>query len=181
MDPKPIAAALAAVLLAACVAPVPYNQRVEKTTTYKELDSRLTAAPAADRVQIEQLQNLVRVTLPSGLLFPEGGSELDATAKATLTGLAPALKELSGQRVVVAGYTDNVPLGSSLQERLSSNVVLSKARADAVAAFLVEKGVPRDIVISTGLGETHPAASNATPEGRAENRRVEIGIVEAPA
>ena len=82
---------------------------------------------------------------------------------------------------MVAGYTDNVPLGSSLQERLSSNVVLSKARADAVAAFLVEKGVPRDIVISTGLGETHPAASNATPEGRAENRRVEIGIVEAPA
>jgi chemotaxis protein MotB len=58
---------------------------------------------------------------------------------------------------------------------------LSKARADAVAAVLVEQGVPARLITTSGLGEAHPVASNATPAGRAQNRRVEIDIVEAPA
>ena len=58
---------------------------------------------------------------------------------------------------------------------------LPQPRADAVAQFLAAHGVPSTIVYDTGLGETHPVARNDTPQGRAQNRRVEIDIVEAPA
>lgn len=181
MDPKPIAVALAATLLSACVAPVPYNKLVPKTATYQQLQAQIEAAPATDAVQIEQLQNLERVTLASGLLFPEGSSEIDAAGKAALAQLAPALKGLSGQRIVVAGYTDNVPLGPSLRERFAGNVELSKARAGAVAEALEAHGVSAGLIATVGLGETHPVASNATSAGRAMNRRIEISVVEAPA
>jgi flagellar motor protein MotB len=88
---------------------------------------------------------------------------------------------LSGQRIVVKGFTDDVPIGEALGKRFTNNVQLSKARADAVAAVLIDQGVPSALITTTGLGESHPVASNATPAGRAKNRRVEIDIVEAPA
>ena len=175
-----IALAVAA-LLSACVSAVPYNDLVQKTPTYRNLDQQLKADRAADRVQIEQLQNLVRLTLANGILFGEGAWELNDAGKAVLAKAAPALKSLSGQRIVVKGFTDNVPIGSELRQRIAGNVELSKARADAVAAFLVAQGVPRDLITTVGLGEASPVASNDTAAGRAKNRRVEIDVVEAPA
>ena len=179
---KPIAATLlAAALLSACVTQGKYNAQVEKSSTYQQLDAQLKSEIAADQIQIEQLQKLVRLTLADGILFPEGGWDLNEAGKATLAKLAPTLKGLSGQRVVVKGFTDNVPIGPELRTRFPNNVELSKARADAVAKFLVAQGVPSAIVFTSGLGETHPVASNETLQGRAKNRRVEIDIVEAPA
>jgi outer membrane protein OmpA-like peptidoglycan-associated protein len=160
---------------------VPYNDLVPKTETYQQLDAQIKAASPSEAVRIEQLQNLVRVTLASGLLFSAGSSELDAAGNATLAKLAPALKELRGQRIVIVGYTDDVPLGPTPQERFGGNVELSKARARAVAAALAAQGVPAGLIATVGLGETHPAASNDTSAGRAQNRRVEIDVVEAPA
>jgi len=170
-----------AALLSACVPQSRYNEQVEKTTTYQQLDAQLKSEIAADRLQIEQLQKLVRLTLADGILFPEGGWELNEAGKSMLAKLAPALKDMSDQRIVVKGFTDNVPIGPELRERFPNNVELSKVRADAVASFLVAEGVPPGIVYASGLGETHPVASNETPQGRAQNRRVEIDIVEAPA
>lgn len=175
-----IALAVAA-LLSACVSAVPYNDLVQKTPTYRNLDQQLKADRAADLVQIEQLQNLVRLTLANGMLFPEGGRELSEAGKAMLAKLAPGLKDLSGQRIVVIGFTDGVPIGDGLYQRLAGNVELSKARADAIAGFLTAQGVPAALIASVGLGEAHPLASNTTASGRAKNQRVEIAIVEAPA
>ena len=175
------AALAAAALLSACVSAVPYNDLVRKTATYQKLDTQLKAEVAADRVQIEQLQNLVRLTLANGILFPEGGRELGESGKAVLAKMAPGLKDLSGQRIVVIGFTDAVPVGDGLQQRLAGNVELSKARADAIAGFLTAQGVPAALIATVGLGEAHPIESNTTASGRAKNRRVEIDIVEAPA
>jgi len=174
------AALAAAALLSACVSQTRYDEQVQKSATYQKLDAQLKGELAADQAQIEQLQNLVKLTLASGLLFAEGSSELSASGRATLVKLAPALKELSGQRIVVKGFTDNVPIGPTLRERFPSNVELSKARADAVAALLVEQGVPKNLISTVGLGEAHPVAPNDTLQGRAKNRRVEIDIVDAP-
>lgn len=171
----------AAALLSACVSATPYNELVPKTPTYQKLDAQLKAEVAADQVQIEQLQNLVRLTLANGMLFPEGGRELNEPGKAMLTKLAPGLKDLSGQRIVVISFTDGVPIGDGLHQRLAGNVELSKARADAVAGFLTAQGVPAALIATVGLGEAHPLASNTTASGREKNRRVEIDIVEAPA
>jgi chemotaxis protein MotB len=175
-----VAALAAAVLTTACVSQGSYDRQVQKTTTYQQLDAQLKSEIDADQVQIEQLQKLLKLTLASGILFAEGGWELNESGQTTLAKLAPALKGLSGQRIVVKGFTDNVPIGPELRERFPNNVELSKARAQAVASFLVAQGVPANIVYSSGLGESHPVATNATAEGRAKNRRVEIDIVDAP-
>jgi chemotaxis protein MotB len=181
MAVRSTAAALAvATLLGACVSQSTYNQQVQKTRTYQQLDAQLKSELAADQVQIEQLQNLVRVTLASGILFAEGGVELNEAGKATLAKLAPGLKDLTGQRIVIKGFTDIVPIGAELRQRFPSNVDLSKARASAVSAYLVGQGVPAALISTVGLGEAHPVASNDTPQGRAKNRRVEIDVVEAP-
>jgi chemotaxis protein MotB len=168
-------------LLSACVSQSTYDRQVQKTGTYQKLDEQLKVELAGDRAQIEQLQNLVRLTLASGILFPEGGWELSDSGKATLAKVAPTLATLTGQRIVVKGFTDNLPIGPSLRERFPSNIELSKARADAVADFLKAQGVSAGLITTAGLGQTHPVASNDSPEGRAKNRRVEIDIVEAPA
>jgi chemotaxis protein MotB len=176
-----VAALAAAALLPGCVAPSKYDDQVQKTSTYEQLDAQLKAELAADQAQIEQLQNLIKLTLASGLLFPEGGWQLSESGQATLSKLAPALKGLTGQRIVIKGFTDSVPIGPTLRERFPSNVELSKARADAVADLLRAQGVPAGLITTVGLGQAHPVASNDSAEGRARNRRVEIDIVEAPA
>ena len=129
-------------LLSACVSQSTYNQQVRKTGTYQKLDEQLKAELAGDQAQIEQLQNLVRLTLANGILFPEGGWELNETGKALLAKVAPALKDLTGQRIVIKGLTDSLPIGAALRDRFPGNVELSKARADAVVDFLKTQGVP---------------------------------------
>jgi chemotaxis protein MotB len=169
----------AAALLSACVSQSTYNQEVQKSNTYQQLDAQLKGEVGADQAQITQLQNVVRVTLANGILFPEGGWELNAAGKATLANLAPVLKSLTGQKIEVKGYTDNVPIGPELRERFPTNLDLSKARAQAVAAFLVTQGVPAASMSATGYGEAQPVMPNDTAQGRAKNRRVVMDIVEA--
>jgi chemotaxis protein MotB len=174
-----IALLAAAALLSACVSQSTYNQEVQKSATYQQLDTKLKGELAADQAQITQLQNAVRVTLANGILFPEGGWELHAAGKDTLAKLAPVLKALTGQKIEVNGYTDNVPIGPELRGRFPNNVDLSKARAQSVADFLITQGVPTANVSTAGLGDAQPVASNDTAQGRAKNRRVVMDIVEA--
>jgi chemotaxis protein MotB len=182
MKAKPAIALLCgAMLLSACVPTTRYEQQVQKSATYQQLDAQLKAEFGGDQAKIQQLKNLVKLTLSAGLLFPEGGWEVSQAGKAMLARVAPTLTTLTGQRIVVKGFTDDLPIGEALRPRFANNVQLSKARADAVAAVLVEQGVPARLITTSGLGEAHPVASNATPAGRAQNRRVEIDIVEAPA
>jgi len=166
-------------LLGACVSQSTYNQEVAKATTYQQLDSQLKGEVAADQAQITQLQGLVRVTLANGILFPEGGWELNPAGKATLARLAPVLKTLTGQTIRVKGYTDNVPIGPELRQRFPTNVDLSRARAQSVASELVAQGVPGTMITVAGFGDADPVASNDTAQGRAKNRRVVMDIVEA--
>jgi chemotaxis protein MotB len=93
-----------------------------------------------------------------------------------LAKIAPTLASLQGQQIVVQGFTDNVPIGPELRARFPSNLELSSARADDVARYLTQKGVPASTISAQGFGEERPVASNGTAEGRAKNRRVEIVI-----
>lgn len=169
----------ATALLSACVSQKTYNQEVAKANTYQQLDNQLKGEVAADQAQITQLQGLVRVTLANGILFPEGGWELDAKGKATIAKLAPVLKTFTGQTLVIKGYTDNVPIGPELRQRFPTNIDLSKARAQSVANELVAGGVPASMISVNGFGDADPVAPNDTPQGRAKNRRVVMDIVEA--
>jgi outer membrane protein OmpA-like peptidoglycan-associated protein len=79
------------------------------------------------------------------------------------------LKEFDKTLLEVAGHTDNT--GSA-----AYNQTLSEKRASTVAQYLTGQGVRSDRIITVGAGETHPIASNDTPEGRQANRRVELSL-----
>ena len=122
---------------------------------------------------------MVRVTLANGILFPEGGWELNAAGKATLTKLAPVLKTLTGQKIEVKGYTDNVPIGPELRGSLSEQrgaVEGTRAVGGRLPGRPGRAG--RRSSAPAGFGDAQPVASNDTAQGRAKNRRVVMDIVE---
>jgi peptidoglycan-binding protein ArfA len=81
--------------------------------------------------------------------------------------VAEKLKACPGKNVAINGYSDNT--GND-----AINIPLSANRANSIAGFLIAKGVTRDRITAKGLGSADPVASNDTPQGRAQNRRVEI-------
>ena len=95
--------------------------------------------------------------------------QIDAPSRAQskLTSVAEALKDQDDRKIVVEGHTDSVGSDASNQE-------LSMARAQSVVGFLTSHGVPADRVTAQGFGASRPVADNKSPEGRANNRRVEI-------
>jgi len=162
--------------MAGCVPAPMYQQAVQKSELYEQLNQQLLAEVAADQVKIEQLQDRLKVTVLNAILFPEGGWELDRKGKETLNKMVPVLANLQNKRVEVNGYTDNFPIAREFRWRFPSNWELSTARASDVVRYLVQQGVNPAILSATGYGEQDPAASNDTPRGRSQNRRVEIVI-----
>jgi len=162
--------------MAGCVPAPMYQQAVQKSELYEQLNQQLLAEVAADQVKIEQLQDRLKVTVLNAILFPEGGWELDRKGKETLNKMVPVLANLQNKRVEVNGYTDNFPIAREFKWRFPSNWELSTARASDVVRYLAQQGVNPAILSATGYGEQDPAASNDTPRGRSQNRRVEIVI-----
>jgi len=166
----------AAAALAACVSDQTYQAEVKKSATYEALSKQLQGEIKSDQVQIQQLQDRLKVTMVDEILFPEGGWQLSRKGEETLAKIIPTLSGLKNQRVVVEGFTDNVPIGPALKTRFPSNWELSTARATDVVRFLSAKGVPNSMLSAEGFGDSRPVAPNDTPAGRAKNRRVDIVI-----
>lgn len=116
-----------------------------------------------------QLNNvLIRA---QGFAFKSGSSEIESSNFVLLNKIIEAIKNFPGASIMVSGHTDS--LGS---EEL--NMALSTARAQTVANFITQVGrIPKEKVDSNGFGKNKPVASNETVEGRAENRRVEILMI----
>lgn len=126
------------------------------------------------RDEVEQiLQSQVRgdevVAIVPDLLFSGATPSLTAIAQERLAKVAHVLTHHPGVHIEIRGYVDNE--GDEQSERQ-----LSQGRADSVKSVLVDKGVPASSVSSQGLGGANPVASNDTPAGREQNRRVEIVI-----
>lgn len=167
---------LLAAFISGCVPYPTYEKTVERSQLYEDLNRELQAEVSADQVKIQQLEDRLKVTVLNEILFPEGGWEINEKGRATLNKIIPTLKTLQGKRIQVCGYTDNVPIGHALKSHFPSNWELSAARATDVVRYLVHQGVNPAILSATGFGEQNPAASNDTPQGRQQNRRVEIEI-----
>lgn len=104
-----------------------------------------------------------------GVLFAYNSSQLTPTAESQLLELMAKLKNTDVTSIKVIGHTDSK--GSD-----AYNQKLSERRASSVAAFLMSQGLAPDKLTSQGMGESQPVADNATEEGRAQNRRVELVI-----
>jgi chemotaxis protein MotB len=164
---------LTALLLSACVS--------EKT--YEAQTQQLQAAhaqAAAEQSQIARMQQESKWVVAGDMLFPEGGYQLTPNGQAALNQYVPRLQALQNAKVVVYGYTDNLPVGSALRAvGIANNVDLSSKRADNVVAYFRTQGVNPNILSAKGFGDTHAVAPNDTPQGRAQNRRIEI-VMEGP-
>ncbi len=120
------------------------------------------------KVKMETQRTVISLT--GGVFFRTGKSDLLPIAENRLTQVARALKDQANNaHFVVEGYTDS--RGSS-----SLNEKLSRERAESVYDFLIRQGLDANRLRFEGKGESNPIASNDTPEGRANNRRVEIVI-----
>ncbi|MDE2397062.1 MAG: DotU family type VI secretion system protein [Burkholderiales bacterium] len=130
----------------------------------------------AGSVQVRDLADSSIVTLHGDSLFDPGSAQVAARAVPLFQRIAAALNQVPG-KVLISGHTDNVPIRTL---RFPSNWHLSKARAEAVRDLLAATVKP-DRLTAEGRADTEPVADNATPEGRAKNRRVEITLSVAAA
>jgi len=161
-------------LLAGCVSQQKYDALQAR---YDQLNQTMSAQINAHQIHIERLQNAIKVTLNDQLLFPSGGWEMPADAQQTIAKMAPILAPMQQTKIIVNGYTDNVPIGPGLMRQgITSNLVLSQKRADNVMQFMISQGVNPSLVSAQGFGDANPVASNDTAEGRAQNRRVELTL-----
>ena len=106
----------------------------------------------------------------SGVYFATNKSDINSKSKANLNKLAGIFKEYADTNIIVEGHTDNT--GDD-----TYNMTLSQKRANAVTNYLVSQGISRSRLTTYAHGETLPKYDNTTSEGRAKNRRVELGIV----
>jgi chemotaxis protein MotB len=160
--------------LAGCVTQQKYDALDAR---YQELNRTMSAEVASRQVHIERLQNAVRVSVNDDLLFPSGDWDMPAEAQQSIGKIIPILAPMQQTKIVVNGYTDNVPIGPGLKRQgVTTNLELSQRRAETVMQFMTARGVNPALVSAQGFGEADPVAANDTAEGRAQNRRVELTL-----
>jgi len=161
-------------LLASCVSQEKYDALQSR---YDLLNQTMTSEVNSKQMHIERLQHAIKVTVNDDLLFPSGDWQMPTAAQQTMAKMIPILAPMQQTKIMVNGYTDDVPIGPGLMRQgVTSNLELSQRRADNVMQFLISQGVSPGLVSAQGLGDAAPVAPNGTPEGRAQNRRVELTL-----
>jgi chemotaxis protein MotB len=161
---------LSPLLASGCVSKSDYDALAVQNQQLQAQNQELQA-------HVARLQNAMAYTVNSDLLFKSGSWEMSNRGKDIIAKLSHKLAPTQQSRLMVSGYTDDVPVGPSLTQRgISSNQALSQRRADTVRQFLITQGVSPDMVQAQGFGEADPVASNGTPKGRAQNRRVMLSV-----
>lgn len=146
-------------------------KRLAELQVYKDLFGKLKALVDAGTIKVEFRKGRLVVKLASSILFDSGKTELKAEGQTALTNLATALKSLSDREFLVAGHTDNVPIKTA---KFKTNWDLSTARAVEVVQFLITQGMSSKNMGAAGYGEFDPVGDNASEEGKAQNRRIEV-------
>jgi flagellar motor protein MotB len=142
------------------------------------LEQEMRAALESKDVTISQLQGKLTVNILDRIMFDSGEAVLKGDGEAVLQKVANVLAQHPQLKIHVIGHTDNIPIRASARSRFPSNWELSTTRATAAVRFLTERGgVDPRRVGAVGYGEFRPVADNATPEGRAKNRRIAITVL----
>lgn len=135
----------------------------------KELEQQLANSAQVEQVTDNNGLQAIKVTFNGGILFPTNGTTLSESAKTELSRFATSLLQNPQTDVQIYGYTDNT--GS-----YAANEKVATGRATAVRQYLMNCGVAANRLTAVALPMQDYIASNDTPEGRAQNRRVEIYI-----
>jgi outer membrane protein OmpA-like peptidoglycan-associated protein len=143
-----------------------WSQRME------EQKKQMESATAGTGVQVSQTEdNRLKLNIPSDISFDTGKSDIKSGFKPILDSFATGLINNTSTNIMIVGHTDNT--GSD-----AVNNPLSVNRAASTRDYLVSKGIALNRIHIDGHGSREPVASNDTPENRADNRRVEIFVME---
>ena len=133
-------------------------------------EKKLRAATAGTGIDVSRNPDgSVGLVMPGNITFDTNASTIKPSFYATLNKVAQVLAEDTKSGILVTGYTDST--GND-----SINIPLSQRRAQAVASYIASQGISTTRINSQGMGAANPIASNATAEGREQNRRVEISV-----
>jgi outer membrane protein OmpA-like peptidoglycan-associated protein len=133
-------------------------------------EAKLRAELEKTGVSVTRIGNNITLNMPGNITFATNSADLNAGFFQVLNSVALVVNEFNQTVIEVAGHTDNT--GGD-----QYNLQLSERRAGAVAAYLGTRNVRSDRIITVGMGEARPVATNATEAGRQSNRRVELTLV----
>ncbi|MFA7241423.1 MAG: OmpA family protein [Sulfuricellaceae bacterium] len=154
------------------------EQELQKNqTTYQNLVQSLKQEVDEKSVTIEQYKEKLTIKMIDRILFGSGSARINESGVKVLKKIGNILKAgLDGRQIRVEGHTDNMPIGGEKIKRIyPTNWELSTARAVHVVRYLQENAaIAPEKMNAVGFGEFHPIADNKTPEGQAQNRRIEI-------
>lgn len=145
-------------------------------STADSLSDKLKGEIARGDIKLSQRGDRIQVDLIDKILFDSGEAKLSTRGQEVLGRVATVLKTIEDKQVQVSGHTDNSPItNEELKKEFATNWELSVARAVNVVRYLSETGgVPPKNLLAAGYSQYRPVAGNATPKGRAANRRIEI-------
>ena len=150
-------------------------QAEKDAAQFRAIAEKLKDMIDAGRIQVVKRKGRMTLKLPDEILFPPGSTRLLKEGTDALVSVIEVLETLQDREFVVAGHTDNMPLGKG--GAFKSNWELSTARALEVVRVMVASGIPAHQLAAAGYGEFDPIAGNETKEGRAQNRRLEIIVM----
>lgn len=141
---------------------------------YHSLLARFQRLIDAGKLKVKIVDGRMVVQLSSDILFSSGSAALSKDGKVSVVEVAGVLAQIPERTFQVEGHTDNVPIKT---EQYPSNWELASARALTVVRAMTDSGLAASRVSAASFADTRPAASNDAPEGKAQNRRIEIVVV----
>ena len=141
---------------------------------FRSLLSRFQKLIDAGKLKVKIVDGRMVVQLASDILFASGSAALSKDGKVAIVEVAGVLASIPERAFQVEGHTDNVPIKT---EQYPSNWELASARALTVVRAMTDSGLGANRVSAASFADTKPAAGNDTPEGKAQNRRIEIVVV----
>jgi chemotaxis protein MotB len=154
------------------------EQKAAVAASQSQLEKEMRAVLDSKDVTISELQGRLTMNILDQILFDSGEAVLKPNGQQVLWKIATVLATAPDRQIHIIGHTDNVPIRASGKARFASNWELSSARALAAVRFMQEQcGLDPKRLGALGYGEFRPVADNATAEGRAQNRRIEVVVL----
>lgn len=147
------------------------SDAAKRMQTFRDMSKKLQKMVDAGKLGVRVRDGRLVMRMPQDVLFPSGSAVLSREGELSIMEVAVILRQFPDRRFMVAGHTDNV---SVKETSYKDNWELSMARALVVTRFMVEAKMKPENIVAAGYGEHDPIAKNTTPEGRKENRRIEI-------
>jgi chemotaxis protein MotB len=149
----------------------------ERGKLLTDLTAKFKKMIDAGHLKVTTRHGRVVLQLHNDVLFDTGEADVKPAGKQALAEVAATLRGVGAKRFQVAGHTDTQPITTDKKKLFPTNWELSSARAIAVVKLLTAQGVDPSMLSAAGYGQYDPVASNATPDGMAKNRRIEITLV----